>query len=336
MNRVLITGANGLVGSATTRRFVEAGYQVSALCRAGSDLSLLEDIFYKISIIEGDVLDIFSLEKALENQDFVVHTAALVSFAPKDRNQMFKVNVEGTANVVNICLEKKVKKLCYISSIAALGRPTSASEKIYGGVIDEKQKWEDSPLNSNYAKSKFEGELEVWRGEAEGLAVLVVNPSIILGEGDWHKSSTQLFKYVYDENKYYTNGNFNYVDVKDVVEAIFQLTSSNIQGERFILNGGTLTYREFFNKIAANFGKKAPSKTLSPFAIELLWRIEAIRAFITKKAPLITKETAHNSRTKFAYKNEKIQKAINFSFTPIDETISRVVNFLQKEKLHKG
>lgn len=330
MNRVLITGANGLVGSATTRKFMEEGYKVSALCRAGSDLSLLKDIASKINIIEGDILDIHSLENALENQDFVIHTAALVSFAPKDRNQMFKVNVEGTANLVNICLEKKIKKLCHVSSIAALGRPTSASENINGGIIDENQKWEDSPLNSNYAKSKYEAELEIWRGEAEGLNVVVVNPSIILGEGDWHKSSTQLFKYVYDQHKYYTNGNLNYVDVNDLVTAIFKLTTSEIKGERFILNGGTTTYKVFFEKIATVFGKKAPFKTLSPFAIEILWRLEGLRAFFTKKAPLITKETAHNSRTKFAYKNQKIQKAINFQFTDLDQTISRVGSFLLK------
>ncbi|CAH0997077.1 2-alkyl-3-oxoalkanoate reductase [Emticicia aquatica] len=330
MNRVLITGANGLVGSAATRRFVDAGYNVSALCRANSDLSLLKDIADKISIIEGDILDIHSLENALENKDFVVHTAALVSFAAKDRNQMFKVNVEGTANLVNICLEKKIKKLCHVSSIAALGRTTAASENVFGGIIDENQKWEDSPLNSNYAKSKYEAELEVWRGEAEGLNVVVVNPSIILGEGDWHKSSTKLFKYVYDQNKYYTNGNLNYVDVKDVIEGIFRLTTSEIKGERFILNGGTITYKEFFEKIARVFNKKPPTSTLSPLMVEILWRLESIRAFFTKKSPLITKETAKNSRTKFAYKNDKIRKTIGFEFTKLDDTIFRVCSFLQK------
>jgi dihydroflavonol-4-reductase len=332
MKKVLITGANGLVGSATARRFVEAGFDVSALCRTDSDLSLLKDILPKITILEGDVLDIHSLEKAFENQDYVVHTAAIVSFVPKDRNRMFKVNVEGTANVVNVCLEKKINKLCHISSIAALGRTTSASEKILGGIIDENQKWEDSPLNSNYAKSKYEAELEVWRGEAEGLDVVVVNPSIILGEGDWHKSSTQLFKYVYEGHKYYTNGNLNYVDVNDVVEAIFNLTTSEIKNERFILNGGTITYKDFFDKIGAVFNKKPPAKTLSPFFIGILWRLEALRSFFTKKAPLITKETAKNSRTKFAYKNEKIRKSIGFEFTNLDVTIQRVCDFLENKK----
>ena len=331
MNRILITGANGLVGSQTVRRFAEANFEVFALCRTGSDLSLLKDISAKIKIIEGDILDIASLEKALENNiDFIVHTAAVVSYSPKDRDNMYKVNVEGTANVVNICLDKKIQKLCYLSSIAALGKPNAATENILGGIIDETQKWEDSPLNSHYAKSKYQGELEVWRGQAEGLHTVIVNPSVILGEGDWNKSSTQLFKYVYDEHSFFTEGNLNYVDVRDVVEAIFQLTVSDIANERYILNGGTITYREFFVNVAKTFRKNPPTKSISPFFIEILWRIEAIRSFFTQKSPLITNETAKNSRTKFGYKNEKIRQALGFEFTNIEETILRVCTFLTK------
>ena len=330
MNKILITGANGLLGSNVARRFAEAGFEVIALCRTGSDLSLLKNFVSKIKIIEGDILDIASLEIALKNIDFVVHTAAVVSYSPKDRNNMYKVNVEGTANIVNICLDKKIKKLCYVSSIAALGKPNSSTEHTLDGIIDENQKWEDSPLNSHYAKSKYQGELEIWRGQAEGLATVIVNPSVILGEGDWNKSSTQLFKYVYDEHRFFTEGNLNYVDVKDVVEAIFRLTVSEIKNERFILNAGTITYKNFFESVAKVFYKNPPKKSISPFLIEILWRLEAIRSFFTKKSPLITKETAKNSRTKFAYKNQKISRAINFKFTDFDETILRVCSFLTK------
>ncbi len=331
MKSVLITGANGLVGSQVARRFAEANFEVFAVCRSTSDFSLLSDILSKITIIEGNILDIVSLEKALENNiDFVVHTAAVVSYSPNDRDNMYKVNVEGTANVVNICLEKKIKKLCYVSSIAALGKPNAATEKNLAGIIDEEQKWEDSPLNTHYAKSKYLGEVEVWRGQAEGLNTVIVNPSIILGEGDWNKSSTQLFKYVYDEHSFFTEGNLNYVDVKDVVEAIFQLTVSDINDERFILNGGTIIYKDFFEKVGMVFKKKAPTRAISPFLIEILWRLEAIRSFFTKKTPLITKETSKNSRTKFAYKNKKIRKALGFEFTNLEDTIRRVCSFLVK------
>lgn len=332
MKRILITGANGLLGSATAKKFVEAGgFEVLALCRAGSDLTALKDITSKITIVEGDILDIASLEKALDNVDYVVHSAAVVSYAPKDKNRMFKTNIEGTANVVNVCLMKGVKKLCHISSIAALGKPNVPLKLSAGDTfIDEDQKWEDSPINSNYAKTKYLSELEVWRGKAEGLPVVIVNPSVILGESDWTKSSTQLFKYAYDEHRFYSDGNMNYVDVKDVIEAIYQLTTSDIEGERFILNGGTVSYKEFFQKVALLFNKKPPVKKVSPILTEIIWRIEAVRSFFTGKAPLITKETAKNSLMKFVYKNEKIREAINFKFTGFDETIKRVSMFLLK------
>ncbi len=332
MKRILITGANGLLGSATAKKFVEAGgFEVLALCRAGSDLTALKDIASKITIIEGDILDIASLENALDNVDYVVHSAAVVSYAPKDKNRMFKTNIEGTANVVNVCLMKGVKKLCHISSIAALGKPNVPLKlSARDTYIDEDQKWEDSPINSNYAKTKYLSELEVWRGKAEGLPIVIVNPSVILGESDWTKSSTQLFKYAYDEHRFYSDGNMNYVDVKDVIEAIYQLTTSDIEGERFILNGGTVSYKEFFQKVALLFNKKPPMKKVSPILTEIIWRVEAVRSFFTGKAPLITKETAKNSLMKFVYKNEKIREAINFKFTGFDETIKRVSMFLLK------
>ncbi len=324
MSRILITGASGLLGSAIAHQLVEEGDVVFALCRPNSDLSLLESVKSNLTILEGDILDVYSIEETLNHGiDYVIHAAAIVSFAPKDRNQMFKTNVEGTANLVNVCLNKKIKKLCFISSIAAIGRPNNGDT-----IVDENQKWEDSPLNSNYAKSKFQAELEVWRGQAEGLDVVVVNPSIILGEGDWYKSSTKLFKYVFDSHKYYTKGDINFVDRKDVVEIVCKLTKSEIKNEKFILNGGTISYHDFFAKIAQQFNKKAPKRVLSDVLVGVLWRLEAIRAFLTGASPLITRETAINSSTKFAYKSIKVQKTLQMNFTSIDETVERVCKYL--------
>ncbi|MFC0183961.1 SDR family oxidoreductase [Pseudarcicella hirudinis] len=206
--------------------------KVAGFKRPESDLSLLKGLEDQITWFEGDILDVLSLEEAISKADYVVHTAAMVSFAPKDRNKMLRINVEGTANVVNMCLLYKVKKLCFVSSVAAIGRKFSNGASDTSNLIDEKAQWEESPLNSNYAKSKYQAELEVWRGVAEGLDAVVVNPSIILGEADWYKSSTQLFKYVYDENKYYTGGTINYVDVQDVAEIIYKLLHSDIVNER--------------------------------------------------------------------------------------------------------
>jgi dihydroflavonol-4-reductase len=249
--KILITGATGLVGSAVARRFLTENHAVYALHRSGSDRSLLKDIADRIEWIEGDVLDISTLESAVEGIDFVVHTAAVVSFIPRDRKMMYKVNVEGTSNVVNVCLKHQIGKLCHVSSIAALGRPDA--RKIVPGqelILDESQRWEDSPENSEYAKTKYLAELEVWRGIAEGLNAVIVNPTLILGEGDWTKSSTQLFRYVYQEKPFYTEGIANYVDVKDVAEIIFRLLFSDISADRFLLNGGSISYHHLFNTIA--------------------------------------------------------------------------------------
>jgi dihydroflavonol-4-reductase len=326
---VLITGITGLVGSFTAKRFLEAGYEVAGLKRANSDLSLLQGIENQIVWHEGDVLDIMSLEKAMINIEYVVHTAAIVSFAPKDRDRMFKTNIEGTANVVNLCLENDIKKLCFVSSVAALGRSIPNEKRLANIIsIDEKATWEESPLNSNYAKTKYLAEMEVWRGEAEGLNCVVVNPSLILGEADWHKSSTQLLKYVFDEHKFYPQGNLNYVDVRDVAECIFKLTTNEVLGEKFILSAGEITFKDFFEKVAPRLHKKAPNTLLSASLTSIIWRLEAIRSIFTGNAPLITKETALSSSHSFKYPNDKIKQTLGFEFKSLEESLDRICNNL--------
>jgi dihydroflavonol-4-reductase len=332
--KILITGITGLVGSFTARHFLKSGFQVVGLKRENSDLSLVQDIENQIVWHEGDVLDILALEQAIEKVSYVVHAAAIVSFAPKDRAKMFKTNVEGTINVVNLCLEKHIKKLCFISSVAALGRKIP-NEKTQNNLIkiDEKATWEENPLNSNYAKTKYLAEMEVWRGQSEGLDSVIVNPSLILGEADWNKSSTQLLRYVYDEHKFYPEGNLNYVDVLDVAQCIYKLTISDISDERYILSAGQITYKDFFEKVAQRFYKKAPSILVGKSLTGIIWRLEAIRTFFTRNAPLITKETALSSSHSFEYENNKVTKALDFSFNNLDDSLDRIcANLLQKNK----
>ena len=323
--KILITGATGLVGSAAARQFLSEGHTVSALYRKDSDRSLLSDIASRIQWIEGDILDISSLEAATEGIDYMVHTAAVVSFVPRDRKMMYKVNVEGTANVVNVCLKSGIRKLCHVSSIAAIGRPDS--RKIIPGqdiTLDENQRWEDSPENSEYAKTKHLAELEVWRGIAEDLNAVIVNPTLILGEGDWSKSSTQIFRYVYKEKPFYTEGLANYVDVLDVAKIISLLLSSEISGERFLLNAGSISYQNLFNTIADAMRKKRPSFRVGPGLAGIIWRVEAVRTWLLGTKPLITRETAQSAARKTKYNNAKIKNALGFKFQPIEETIARV------------
>lgn len=166
---------------------------------------------------------------------------------------------------------------------------------------------------------------------AEGLDAVVVNPSIILGPADWNRSSTQLFRYVYNERSFYTDGEANFVDVRDVVNAMLQLTFSEISGERFILNAERMSYKAFFEKAATCFEKKAPSRKVPPMLAEIVWRLEHARSWLTGRRPLITKDTARVARKTHFFSNDKIRKALGFEFRPVSESVSWVCQELQRQ-----
>ena len=321
---ILVTGATGLVGSHLVYELVRSGQTVRALKRPGSDITMIrkvfelhqEDLFSKIEWVEGDILDIYSLEDAMAGVDTIYHCAALVSFLPNDRKKLMRINTEGTANVVNAALEKKIATLCHVSSIAALGRPEDQND-----VIDESLVWKTSKHNSAYAVSKYGAEREVWRGTAEGLDVVIVNPSIILGVAGPGMGSSRLFNTVWNGLKFYPPGKNGFVDVRDVVRAMILLTDSHIRNERFILNAVNLDYKTLFTLMARELERPAPSISVSPFFSGFAWRLEKIRSAITGIKPLITRETANTAVQQFEYSNLKIRKAIDFEFIPIEETL---------------
>lgn len=320
--KVFLTGITGLLGNEIAEQLLHKGYQVRALIR---DIRKAKLHHLNLEYVQGNLDDVLGLSELTQGFDYLIHAAAVVSFAPKDRDILYKSNVEGTANIVNVCLENKIKKLCYISSIAAFGRPPLVEMKKMDRVdIDENQKWSHSETNSNYAITKHLAELEVWRGYEEGLEMVIVNPSIILGEGDWNRSSAELFKYVYDQRPFFPEGYLNYVDVRDVTNAAIQMVESEISGERYCLSAGMISYKVFFDKIAERFQKRKPWFKVTSSLMSLIWRFEAFKSFFTGKAPLITKETARTAQLKIFQKNDKVIKDLNFRFTPLEETLDRV------------
>lgn len=321
---VFVTGGTGLVGSHLLEHLVDAGMKVKALYRTKvPDIAGKE----KIEWIKGDILDIICLEELMENVELVYHCAAIVSFNPKEKQQMFLTNVEGTANVVNAALKAGITKLCYVSSVAALGI-------LHGRKIDESMNWSEETGEGNYAKSKYLAELEVWRAIGEGLKAVVVNPVIILGAGNWNDSSTKIFKSAYEEFPWYTEGVNGFVDVNDVVRAMLQLMESNISAERFVLSGEDCKYKDVFTMIAKAFNKKAPYKKVNRFIAAIVWRLEVLKAMLAGQQPLLTRETANTAQAVVSFDNSKIRRFLPlFSFTPISETISRTCKELQV-KLH--
>lgn len=319
---VLVTGGTGFVGSYIIKALVEKGYAVRAIRRSSKIPAWIHpSIFEKVEWVDGDVLDVVALQDAMEGIDTVIHSAAIVSFVKKDRRQMYQVNVDGTANVVNMALEKNVRRFIHISSVAALGRTTD------GGRVNEEKKWQDSKANTHYAISKFKAELQVWRGLNEGLEGVILNPSTVLGYGDWHSSSCAIFKNIFNGFKWYTSGINGFVDVEDVAKTSMLLMESNITEQRFIINGDTWPFKKLQDTIADAFEKKRPSKQATPFLMSIAWRLEKIKSLFTGNKPLLTKESAIVAQSQTWFVNEKLLKEFpDFSFTPLEETIKQACN----------
>lgn len=315
--KILVTGGTGFLGSYIIKELVEKNFRVRAIRRSNKLPAYIpKEIFDKVDWVDGDILDVISLEEALEGIDTVIHAAAIVSFAKKDRDQMYRVNVEGTANVVNMALEKNVRRLIHISSVAALGRTTT------GGSVNEEKKWEESKVNTHYAKSKYKGELEVWRGVSEGLNGVILNPSTILGYGDWNSSSCAIFKTIYEEFKWYTPGINGFVDVEDVARVAVSMLDSDINEQRFVVNGDNWAFKKLMDTIAESLGKKKPSRQTTPLLLNIAWRTEKLKSFFTGKKPLLTRESARVAISKTLFENDKVLKALpGFSFTPLQQTI---------------
>ena len=315
--KILVSGASGFVGAEIVKQLIEKGKKVKALKRASSNTSFLKDYEGQFEWVIGDVTDVPSLEEAYRDVDYVYHSAAMISFDPAEKYKMFKVNIEGTANMVNMALDKKVKKFLFVSSVSAFGRYDIKKE------INEETKWVEDPENTNYAIAKHRSELEVWRGHEEGLNMVITNPSTILGFGDWTQGSSQIFKNVHDGIPFYPTGVNGFIALEDVAKACIQLMESDINGERFIVSAENISFKELFENIAKGFGVKAPAKPLSPFIREIGWRYYWLKAKLSGQQAMVTKETTLYTSRKYIYLNDKIRNALGIEFEPIDQVIAR-------------
>ncbi|MBC7826472.1 MAG: NAD-dependent epimerase/dehydratase family protein [Chitinophagaceae bacterium] len=323
---VLVTGGTGFLGAYIINELVNNKIPVRAIRRNNNLPSFIPvSVVEQVNWIEGDVLDLVGLEASMEGIDTVIHSAAKVSFNAGERKEMFRINIEGTANVVNMAIEKNISHFVHVSSVAALGRKSN------GTIVTEEKQWEDSKINTNYAISKYQAEMEVWRGIGEGLRAVIVNPSTILGYGNWNSSSCAIFKTAYTEFPWYTSGINGFVDVEDVAKAIVLLSQKKISGERFILNSDNWSFKQLLTTIADGFGKKHPSKHATPMLGSIAWRIEKLKKFFSGATPLLTKESARVAQSKTYFDNGKILRVLpGFSFTPLQQTISKACeNYLK-------
>ena len=332
---IFVTGATGLIGSHLTYLLVSQGHDVVALKRKESTTKNTveifkiyskhpDDDFNKIRWVEGDVSDIFSLIEAMQGVDEVYHCAGLVSFNTKDAKRLMQINAEGTANVVNAALECKVKKFCHVSSVATI---PNLDKKLF---IDESIYWKASPQNSYYAISKYGSEREAWRGAEEGLNVVIVNPSVVLGAGCWGQTSGQIISTSYKGNYFYTEGVTGYVDVRDVVKCMVELMKNNCFNNRYVLNSENLSYKKVFDLIHTQFKKPLPKVKVNRFMLHLASLADRFYASITGKPRRITKELIHSALNESRYSNEKIKKQTGFQFISIEDSVKHICQLYPK------
>jgi len=312
---IAVTGANGLLGNIILKKFISEKIPVIGLQRVHGGPTSLRNPTQEVEWREADVTNSLALADALKNIDTVIHTAAVVSFDPRAKERIFQTNVIGTQNIVNACLALRIPRLIFISSVAALGRKKGVTE------INEENKWVDSDLNSDYAKSKYLAELEVYRGQEEGLSISIVNPSAILSTANPNKSSSQIFKYVHHERPFYADGHLNYVDARDVAEVVYRIYEKKIDGEKFIATAGSINLKELITKIAFRLGKKEPSIKISPHLLLAAAWLEEMRCKLTGAEALISRQSVKMPGEKFIYVNQKSINRLNMTYRPLDETL---------------
>ncbi len=329
-----VTGGTGLVGSFLLAEMRRRGLAVRALHRGPVPEAIVQ-MAPSAEWVAGDLLDTELLHQCLTpDVTHVFHCAGLVSYAPQDEDLLLTTNVVGTAVVVDACLARPGIRLAHVSSVAALGGPGAKAGAVpaaAGIELNEAATWDLGAAHGAYATSKYLGELEVWRGVAEGLSAVIVNPSVVLGPGDWARSSTRLLRYAAQEHRFYTRGLVNFVDVRDVVAQLLHLALDppDLGGQRFVLSAGALPLGAFFEQAAAGFGKRPPSVAVPDWAAEVVWRLEHARAVLTGARPLITKDTARAGRQPVRYDGRKAVAATGLPYRPLAETIAWSVAGLQ-------
>jgi dihydroflavonol-4-reductase len=326
---IFVTGGTGLLGSHLLFQLTNSDVQIKAIYREEEKIKTVEKIFSfydpinfknrlkKIKWVHCDILDIISLEEELKSCKTVYHCAALVSFYRKDFYQLMKINREGTANIVNACLNNNISKICYVSSTAAIGSNDD--------IVTEETKWKQSPSTSGYSISKYSAEKEVWRGVEEGLNAVIVNPCLLIGAGNWKESSMTIFKTIDDGLKFYTSGSNAFVDARDVAEIMEKLMNSDIKNERFLCIGENSSFLNMLSIVAQKLNKKAPSIKVSKFLMKLSWLISGIVSKMIGKKPVITKETANSAFSNTIYDASKVKNTLNFQFKSLEESISNAV-----------
>ena len=324
---ILVTGATGLVGSHLVCSLTAQDHKVRAIYRDEASLEKFKMVaaryskaqLDKVEWLEADLLDLISLEDACQGITTIYHAAAFISFDPRDQRKLRKINIEGTANLVNVALSKGVTKICHISSVATLGKALA------GQAITEETEWNPQQPGSGYAISKYGAEMEIWRGGQEGLKVCMLLPSVILGEGHWNSASGNLIKKGANGMPFYTPGGSGFVDVQDVVQAaILIANSAACEGEKFLLSAYNKDYKSFFTNLAIAFGSSKPRYEVPQWCMRIAASTDWLASRILGTPQRLSQALVDSIYKQSNYSSDKIKEKLDFEFTPWEQTIERI------------
>jgi len=329
----LVTGATGLLGTHLMMELLSRGQRVRALMRPGSNRKPVEEVFrfygntsyQAIEWVEGDVLDTESLEGAMDGCSHVFHCAAIVSYHPAQRAEMYRINTEGTANVVNVALLLGNVKLAFISSIAALGKAKNLEH------VNEEAEWVENEMTTHYAITKQLSEMEFWRGLHEGITGVAFNCGFIIGPGSFERSSPSMFRKINEGMRYYPPGGTGFIAATDAAYCIAELTLGSITNERFILVTENLSMKEVFQDVARAIGARVPNREAGTRILQLARIAEWIKEKISGRRALVTRETVKNASLRFYYDNSKIRGAMKLDATPIRTAIEHTARFFRQQ-----
>jgi len=333
---ILVTGGTGLVGAHLLYRLASKKQQIRAIYRSDKKFKTVKHIFSyysndvnslfnTIDWVKADLNDIPALTDAFKDITHVYHCAALVSFEPNKFDLLQKTNINGTATIVNLCISNNIEKLCYVSSIAALGQPLNNSP------ITESSEWNNELEHDVYAITKYGAELEVWRGTQEGVNAIIVNPGVIIGPGIWKYGSGSLIKTVHNGLKYYTKGSTGFVSIDHVINGMINLMDSSIVNERFILISNTWSYKRFLTTCAKALQVKPPTKEAKNRLLQIGWRLDWLSHKLTGKRRKLTKQLVKSLNSKTIYDNSKLKSHIDIKFKSLDDTIKEVSKLYIKD-----
>lgn len=337
---ILVTGGTGLVGAHLLYNLTQQHDKLRAIRRSSSDIGLVrrvfgyysereeaDQLFNRIDWVNADINDIPSLSESFKGVEYVYHSAALISFDPADEKRLRKSNIEGTANIVNLCISNKIKKLCYVSSVAAIGSSKTNSE------VTEETMWNPENDHNDYAISKYGAEIEVWRGTQEGINTIIVNPGVILGPGFWDSGSGKIFKKIDNGLKYHFPKVTGFVGVKDVVACMIELMDSSVKNEKFILVSENLSFETILKNSAEYLEKPIPHRQLKKWMIGLGWFFQKIGSLFGQKRE-ITRDSINGLFAKTYYSNSKIRETLDFKFTPINTVLKETAEVYKNDEIN--